>query len=405
MRSVSEWPSPFPIPSFAYDVELKLRQGNETFQKTGKALSVARDLKMDILDKLAQAMFALKAYPDKYQIETVSSELVRKYPCLKEPGSGTGHQGWTTSIKYKLGNYRSKLRQAGCNEVSVNRKRGMDEDADGGFTLTKAKRGEVNHVPDHPDNYNDDSLEEHRGILVTEMKKRSKDVDLIRIKMDLTFSLRRKEVVEVQAMVTEIQERWPALFLQEQICYEFLRITTKDLFGTFTAAMDEYCPRLIKLYRVRKGAFGQGMENLLDSLDEQTSDIAQQRMRMCLEGLPLFVRDSGQKLFLKCLDTDPEEKQTAGVKMGVLTVLVDDGGPTPSQMVNRIAVVLEETIVLSDLPDIPTAFAYLFGLLYALNIEFPKEHKYTFETVQHIIMGLSTSCSQRVRSLKTKLLS
>ena len=35
--------------------------------------------------------------------------------------------------------------------------------------------------------------------------------------------------------------------------------------------------------------------------DLQTSDIAQQRMRMCLEGLPLFVRDSGQKLFLKCL--------------------------------------------------------------------------------------------------------
>lgn len=103
-------------------------------------------------------------------------------------------------------------------------------------------------------------------------------------------------------------------------------------------------------------------------------------------------------------DTDPEEKQTAGVKMGVLTLLVDDGGPTPSQMVNSIAVVLEETIVLSDLPDIPTAFVYLFGLLYALNIEFPKEHKYTFETVQHIFMGLSTSCSKRVRSLKTKLL-
>ncbi|KAI9540933.1 hypothetical protein NQZ68_035674 [Dissostichus eleginoides] len=53
-----------------------------------------------------------------------------------------------------------------------------------------------------------------------------------------------------------------------QICYEFLRITTKDLFGTFTAALDEYCPRRIKLYRARKGAFGQAMENLLDSLDE-----------------------------------------------------------------------------------------------------------------------------------------
>jgi len=90
--------------------------------------------------------------------------------------------------------------------------------------------------------------------------------------------------------------------------------------------------------------------------------------------------------------------------MGILTVLVDDGAPASSPTVNSIAVVLEEAIVLTDLPDLPTAFAYLFGLLYALNIEFPKEHRYTFETIQHIFMGLSTSCSQRVRSLKTKLL-
>lgn len=85
-------------------------------------------------------MFALKAYPDKHQIESVAFELVSKYPCLKEPGSGTGYDGWTTSIKYKFGNYRSKLRQTGCNEVSVNRKRGRDEDVDEGrFSLKKTK--------------------------------------------------------------------------------------------------------------------------------------------------------------------------------------------------------------------------------------------------------------------------
>lgn len=217
MRRISEWPSPFPIPSFSYDVELKLRKGNEVFEKTGKGLSVTRDMKMEILDKLAQEMFALKAYPEKYQIETVAPELVSKYPCLKEPGSGTGYDGWTTSIKYKLGNYRSKLRQAGCNEVSVNRKRGRDEDVDESrFSLKKPKRGEVNHVPDHPENYDDDTLEDQRCVLVNEMKKRGKDMELIRQKMDLTFSLRRKEIIEVQPMVLEIQERWPALFLEEQ---------------------------------------------------------------------------------------------------------------------------------------------------------------------------------------------
>ena len=216
MRNVSKWPTPFSIPSFSYDVELKLRKGNDIFEKTGTGLSVPRDMKMEILDKLAQDIFALKAYPKKYEIESVASELVSKHPCLKEPGGGTGYDGWTTSIKYKIGNYRSKLRQAGCNEVSVNRKGRRDDVDDGRFTLKKPKRGEVNHVPDYPENYDDDALEDQRCLLVDAMKKKGKDMELIRQKMDLTFSLRRKEIVEVEPMVLEIQERWPALFLEEQ---------------------------------------------------------------------------------------------------------------------------------------------------------------------------------------------
>lgn len=39
------------------------------------------------------------------------------------------------------------------------------------------------------------------------MKKSRKDMQLIRQKMDLTFSLRRKEIVEMELMVLEIQER------------------------------------------------------------------------------------------------------------------------------------------------------------------------------------------------------
>ena len=91
-------------------------------------------------------------------------------------------------------------------------------------------------------------------------------------------------------------------------------------------------------------------------------------------------------------DTDTDDRQTVGAKMAVLTVIADAGAPTSFQTVTNYAVVLGEAIVLTDLPDLPTAFAFLFGLLYALNIEFPKELRYTFETIQHIFMGLSTSC-------------
>uniref|UniRef100_A0AAZ1XX59 Uncharacterized protein n=1 Tax=Oreochromis aureus TaxID=47969 RepID=A0AAZ1XX59_OREAU len=218
MRSTSQWPNPFPIPIFSYDVELKLRKGNEVYEKAGANLSVTRNIKMEILDKLAQEMFAIKAYPDKNEITSVAQELVSKHPCLKEPGNGTGYDGWATSIKFKLGNYRSKLSEAGCSEVAVNRKRRGEEDDSGTnrFSLKKPKRGEVNFIPDAPENFNDESLENERCILEDEMKKRDKNMALITQKMDITFSLRRKEVVEMQPLVKEMQLRWPALFLKEQ---------------------------------------------------------------------------------------------------------------------------------------------------------------------------------------------
>ncbi|CAL8342610.1 unnamed protein product [Arctogadus glacialis] len=137
------------------------------------------------------------------------------------------------------------------------------------------KRGEVNHVPDHPESYDDDALEDIRCILVDAMKKKNMDMDFIKEKMDLTFSLRRKEIVEMEPMVAEVLERWPGLFLKEQICHEFLRVTTKDLLGTFRAALERYSPQLLKLYRARKGAFGQELEDLLGKLDKQVDLLLQ----------------------------------------------------------------------------------------------------------------------------------
>ena len=216
LRNVSEWPSPFPIPEFSYDVDLKLRKGNEAYEKTEKGINLTRDMKIDILDKIAKAVFEVKAYPEPYQIESVASALITKHPCLREP-SGTGYDGWKSSIKYKIGNYRSKLRGAGCAEVSINRKRSSNEDDGAGSTLKRPKRGEMNHVPDHPDNHTDDSLEDQRLAMVEEINKRNKNVALIKQQMELTFSLRRKEIVEMEPMVSEVQERWPALFSQSQV--------------------------------------------------------------------------------------------------------------------------------------------------------------------------------------------
>ncbi|XP_035805347.2 uncharacterized protein LOC118470478 [Amphiprion ocellaris] len=402
-RSISEWPDPFPIPTLSLDVELKLRKGNESYESNKIGIDVSRDMKIEILDKIAQAAFDIKAYPDHDELESIALALIAKYPCLKEPGRGKGYEGWLVSIRNKLNNYRAKLREAGCSEVSVNKKRKADGDVTK-YTLKRAKRGEVNHVPEHPEQHDDASLEEQRLLLVEASKKARFDHSFIREKMDLTFSLRRREIVEEQPMVMEIQTRWPALFFKEQICEEFFRITNKELLGIFRAAVDEYTPKLLRLYRARKGAFGKDMENLLEKLDDETSNIVRHRKDAALRGLPVFLRDEPKELFKQCLESDREDESTKEVAVGILFVVEDCVATTSSAVVQNIAVVLEETIVLEDVPDLPSALAYLFGLLYALNISYPKALKYTFETFQHIFMEMGSDCTQRVRSLKNKLL-
>lgn len=219
-REIAErWPTPFPIPAFSYDVELRLVKGNEVYEKNKTLLNVSRDMRMDILDKIAQAVFSYKAYPNTKEIESVASALTAKYPCLKDPGPGTGYDGWTVSIKYKLGNYRSKLRSAGCTEVMINQK------GDGAKTkhpLKRARRSEVNFLPDYPADHTIDSLEAEQKALQEEMKKRHCNTSFISLKMEITFSLRRKEIVEEQPLVGEVIKRWPGLFIPQQVnCFYF----------------------------------------------------------------------------------------------------------------------------------------------------------------------------------------
>lgn len=109
LRSLLAWPDPFPIPALSLDVELKLRRGNEAYEKTKISIDVSRDMKIEILDKIAQSAFDIKAYPEHGEIESIASTLILKYPCLKEPGKGKGYEGWLVSIRNKLNNYRAKL--------------------------------------------------------------------------------------------------------------------------------------------------------------------------------------------------------------------------------------------------------------------------------------------------------
>lgn len=113
------WPCEFPIPRISYNVEVQLQRGNENFRESGTRLNITPGLKSDIMEKLAEEIFQYTAYPQNHQIDEVAAALIKKFPCLKEQ-SATGYYAWMISLKYKMANYRTKMRNFGCPEVAVN---------------------------------------------------------------------------------------------------------------------------------------------------------------------------------------------------------------------------------------------------------------------------------------------
>ncbi|XP_041959515.1 uncharacterized protein LOC121718556 [Alosa sapidissima] len=241
--------------------------------------------------------------------------------------------------------------------------------------------------------------------MIKETEKKKFDSTFVKETMALTFSFRRQEVVDIEPLVTVLRDRWPALFFKDEICSEFYRITNIDLMVTFQSSLEKFTPALMKYYRKKKEPAGSELTALLAPLDDQVSDIMDLRKRVALEGLPLVLKEESGCLFRKCLETDAEEIYTRNVKIGILTVLEDDVAVRKSlPTVINIAIILEETVVLEDIKDLPSAVAYLFGLLYATNMEYPKDLSYTFEVIQKVFVELDAqSCSSRALSLRRKL--
>lgn len=216
----TQWPKEFEIPSFTVDVEYRLRQGNLAYLKDSTYLKLTKELKHDILEKLAETMFSFKAYPTNDDYAQVAAALVNKHPCLLESGSSTGWGGWKNSLKFKMGNFRSKMRNLGYPDVTINGGRRGTNNPEGMPSrkhIKKPKKCEINFLPNFPEGHNDDSLESVRKEIQDEMKTRTPSSSLLAQQMDLTFALRRKEIVESAPAISDMLERWPALFREPQV--------------------------------------------------------------------------------------------------------------------------------------------------------------------------------------------
>ena len=226
MRTASGWPDKFVVPQFDHDIELLLQKGNNEYNQSGQLMNLTKSVKTSILKRLASVMYDIKAYPAVSECRTVAEAIVEKFPCLREPGSQNGFDGWTNSIVFKMGNYRTEIRKAGGQEVKVNGGRKSRYSAPNGpgtnVGIKKPRRGEANYLPNASAGSEASLIDKWRTELQVEAKKVTKDLQLIHTGMEATFAARRSEIVTEKPRMTDLLSRWPTLFMPKEVtsvCY------------------------------------------------------------------------------------------------------------------------------------------------------------------------------------------
>ncbi|XP_077065672.1 uncharacterized protein LOC143718532 [Siphateles boraxobius] len=224
--------------------------------------------------------------------------------------------------------------------------------------------------------------------------------------METTFPLRRQTIVMSCPPVNELMDLWPALKIESELYAEFQRITNQNLPNTFYAELDRHLPRLMTLFRQKASKTGKISDALAEIFkihdEQEIHDIHTMRTTV-LHALPVYLREDVSGFFRTC--TDESEPELDGVAVGLLTVISDHDTTSPVHYNPlRISVILENEAVVS-LPRIGDAFLVIFGLIYALHLNYPKALTNTFEFTQKILLCLeSGKLSPRLQTLKNDLM-
>lgn len=110
-------------------------------------------------------------------------------------------------------------------------------------------------------------------------------------------------------------------------------------------------------------------------------------------------------MLLSFQDTDDEDS-FHDIEIGIL--LVEHEGASPSSSLHRspasLKIILEGQVVIDNIQDLPKAMFILFGLTYALHLNYPKTMMLTFQFIQKVLLTLGQDeLKPRLQTLKNQL--
>lgn len=179
--------------------------------------------------------------------------------------------------------------------------------------------------------------------------------------------------------IADFKTRWPALFSENQINSEFTRITTVPLLSCFMANLDQYSSKLMKIFKKKGGAAGRRINFIMCPGIEK-------RCECILMALCVYLNEDPDALIKTLMDADVgAAKELETVDLAIYVVRWE--GAEPGDSLADVGVVIEGCTVIKDLRHLANGCPILFGLIYCLNLNYPKDLRYTFEFLLKVGAG------------------
>ncbi|XP_074551477.1 uncharacterized protein LOC141808698 isoform X2 [Halichoeres trimaculatus] len=182
-----------------------------------------------------------------------------------------------------------------------------------------------------------------------------------------------------------------------QINAEFKRITTIPLQSRFLSQLDVLSDKLLKPFEKRGGQIGKRLQSILTHMAE-VDDVDVGR-ECVIKGLCVYLNEDPNSLVREYTADEAFQGSIEDTTVGIYIIK-----PDATSKPEDIGVVLEGQMILRDLDNVAFDAAMLFGLMYALDLNYPTELKYTFEVLQKVVMELdSNTLSKKAQVLKNRL--
>ncbi|KAL4000647.1 tripartite motif-containing protein 16 [Sarotherodon galilaeus] len=169
--------------------------------------------------------------------------------------------------------------------------------------------------------------------------------------------------------------------------YQALTSRSAIALGSFLLCLT-IMERFVELYKVKSGIGG--LTRLIRCFGDDPYTKEEDRG-------PHFLKEDPSHTFKTVKPTGIEDTFSKRMKVGIVMVKEED--------IIDVLVVLEAAVILSNLRDVSSAISMLMGLLFALNIDYPKELKGIFEVIQNVLMNIGgRQCVSLVHGLRNRLL-